>query len=65
MNKDSESDMIAIREAALLTGLKVSRLYNEVFYKRIPHIKIGSSLRFSKMDLIKWLESQKRGVYGK
>lgn len=65
MNKYNESDMIAIKEAALLTGLKVSRIYNEVFYKRIPHVKIGSSLRFSKTDLLKWIESQKINVYGK
>ena len=54
-SKTIKDDFLCINEAAKLINLKKSRIYNEVFYKRIPHIKIGSSLRFSKSDLINWL----------
>lgn len=60
--KTNETDILMPKEAAELLNFKMARIYNEVFHKRIPHIKIGSSLRFSKADLIKWIESQKRDI---
>ncbi len=64
-NDNNETDLLTLKEASKFLKFKASRTYNEVFHKRIPHIKIGASLRFSKADLIQWIESQKRDVCGK
>jgi len=42
-------------------NLPISRIRYEVFRKRIPFIKIGATVRFSKPDLDQWIESQKKG----
>ena len=62
MNPNNQT-LMEIGEAAEYLRLKVSRLRYEVFIKRIPHIKIGRSIRFSKTQLDSWLkEHTKAGV---
>lgn len=58
MNK--ENKLLTLIEASELLNLKVSRLRYEVFHKRIPHFKIGRSIRFSENELISWVMSQKQ-----
>lgn len=46
--------------ASDLTGIKTSTLYVLVHKRRIPHLKINRRfIRFSKGDLLKWLEQHK------
>ena len=52
-------NLLDLRQAALLLNLKVSRLRYEVFHKRIPHFKIGRSIRFDIEALTKWVNAQR------
>lgn len=64
MNSRSDiPEYLDIKDASRFLNLTVSKLRADVFYKRIPHIKLGRLIRFSKIELIKWLESNsvKRG----
>jgi len=58
--KEDSSKLLTLIQASELLSLKVSRLRYEVFHKRVPHLKIGRSIRFSKSDLLLWLEKQKK-----
>lgn len=49
-------EFLDINGAANFLSLKVSKLRADVFYKRIPYFKLGRLIRFSKTDLLKWLE---------
>jgi excisionase family DNA binding protein len=51
--------LLTLVEAAEFLNLKVSRLRYEVFNKRVPHFKIGRSIRFDTEDLINWVKEQK------
>jgi len=49
--------------ASKFIGVKQDTLYVLVMQKRIPHIRLGKRfVRFSKLDLIKWMESLKQEV---
>ena len=54
--------LMDVNEACEFLKFKRSRLYSEVFRKKIPFIKIGASLRFKLSDLEEWLNSKKQGV---
>ena len=56
MENELKSKLLNIHEAAEFTGLKVQRLRYEVFLKRIPHIKLGRSVRFTKEQLDEWIK---------
>ncbi len=51
-------ELLTVQEAATLLNLKEGRVRTAVFRKEIPYIKIGALVRFSRPDLIKWLERQ-------
>jgi excisionase family DNA binding protein len=59
--KQMKGEVLTFPEACEFLRFKRSRLYAEVFAKRIPHFKIGSSLRFSRQQLQDWLSSHQRG----
>lgn len=59
---DCNSDLLTVSEAATLLNLKVSRIRNLVFLKRIPFIKIGASVRFSKAALLDWIKCNSYNV---
>jgi len=50
---------INFKQASELLNLKESRIRYLVFKRKIPFIKIGSTIRFDKNDLEKWLNQQK------
>ena len=60
MNESSR--FLTLTQAADFLNFKVSRIRYEVFLKRIPHMKIGRSIRFSEKDLITWVLNQKQEV---
>jgi excisionase family DNA binding protein len=47
-----------------ITGLKISTLYNHVHKNKIPFIKKGGKLYFSKAELMDWLrtETKEKGI---
>lgn len=58
----TQSDLLTVTEAATLLNLKISRIRNLVFLKRIPFIKIGASVRFSKAALLDWIKCNSYNV---
>lgn len=53
--------LLTLNEAAEFLNLKISRIRYEIFHGRLPHFKIGRSIRFDLDDLIKWVKDQKVG----
>lgn len=49
--------LLTIKEAALFLNVKESRIRTEIFRRKIPYVKIGALVRFRKIDLEKWIES--------
>lgn len=47
--------LVNVREAAQTLGVSVSTLYGWVWQRRIPFVKLGRSLRFSLVDLEKFI----------
>lgn len=56
-----KAPLLSIQEAAEKLNMPVSRIRYEVFLKRIPHLKIGRSIRFNESDLEVWIENKKVG----
>ena len=54
--ENQEKLLLTCAEAADYVGLKETRLRYEVFLKRIPHIKVGRSIRFTRAQLEVWVE---------
>ena len=57
-----ESKLMKAEEAAAYLGFAVSRIRYETFLKRIPYIKIGRSVRYSKEQLDKWIMNNAQEV---
>lgn len=47
-----------IEELSAKVKVSVSTLRKKVMRKEIPHIKIGSSVRFLEADIDRWIEEQ-------
>ena len=48
--------LLNIREVADYTGLSPHTLYKMVSQRRVPHVKLGSALRFDPEKLDQWIE---------
>jgi excisionase family DNA binding protein len=53
--------LLDVAEAAEFLGRSVNSMYIDCRAGRIPHYKVGHSLRFRLDDLEAWLESNRRG----
>ena len=62
MNISEYQSLMNTESAAAYLGLKESRLRYEVFLKRIPFVKLGRSVRFSKEQLDKWISENSKGI---
>ena len=60
MEIETMSKLLNISETAQHLGLSVQRLRYEVFLKRIPHIKLGRTVRFSVEQLNEWIKSNSK-----
>jgi excisionase family DNA binding protein len=56
VEKDSESDIINLDEAAALLHLAKPTLYSKVCRGELPHMKKGKRLYFSKIELINFIQ---------
>ena len=55
MSTTAVRKVIDIDEAAQYTGLAKHTIYKMVSQRRIPHIKLGSRVKFSLEQLDKWI----------
>jgi excisionase family DNA binding protein len=58
-NATSEDEFLNIEQLTKLIGLTKPTIYGHVHRKTIPFIKKGKMLRFSKIDILNWLENGK------
>ena len=49
--------LLTCKQAAEYLNLPLSRIRYETFLKRIPHVKIGRSVRFIKEALDQWVQN--------
>jgi excisionase family DNA binding protein len=57
--KEKSLELLTIPEASSYLNLTESMLRSLVFKRKIPVLRIGKCLRFSKDDLNKWVNSKK------
>ncbi|WP_445457727.1 helix-turn-helix domain-containing protein [Flavobacterium sp. HNIBRBA15423] len=55
----SPDEFLNIEELTKLIGLTKPTIYGHVHRNTIPYIKKGKMLRFSKLDILHWLENGK------
>ncbi|MHC4278099.1 MAG: helix-turn-helix domain-containing protein [Planctomycetota bacterium] len=48
--------LLTVDELSRLLGVPKSKIYNLVHLKKIPHVKVGQSLRFRRKDIDAWLQ---------
>lgn len=51
--------LMSIDEVANWLNLKISTVRYLVFVRRIPYLKLGKSIRFNRLDIEAWLDSNK------
>ena len=54
-----EKRLLNIKEVSEYLGISQKGLYNMIYRREIPFIKIGGRVRFDIIDLDKWIERQK------
>lgn len=59
-NQDSDLEIMNPKEAAKFLKISVATIYFYTSKRLIPFAKAGKSLRFSRTDLLKWLDENKR-----
>lgn len=57
--KAEDNTILDVDGLAEYLSVKPSWIYQQTHINAIPHHKLGSQLRFRKLDIDKWLESQK------
>jgi len=57
--------LMTIEELAQLWAVSKATLYNWVYQKRIPYLKIGRSLRFDPVEIKAFLDRSRIGTAGK
>ena len=62
MDNLDEKGLMTCADVSKYLGLKPSRIRYETFLKRIPHIKIGRSVRYTKIQLDAWIKGLTRNV---
>jgi excisionase family DNA binding protein len=60
-NIDSEP-LLTIKEVAEKFNLKESRIRWEIYHRRIPIYKIGSSIRLRASEIESWIMSKRKGA---
>ncbi len=63
-NVPLDHQLLTAREVAELLRLPVSTVYELARTERLPHLRIGRALRFSREDLEQHLAAQCRGRTG-
>lgn len=59
LQKENQSTLMGIQEAAALLNLAVATLYEKTSQRTIPHYKHGKKIMFKKSELLAWVELRK------
>ncbi len=59
MEKQSESGLITVDDAAQFLAVCTSTLYGWVYQRKIPFVKVGGALRFEVAELQKFIQSNR------
>ena len=59
MEKQFESGLITVDDAAKFLAVSKSTLYGWVYQRRIPFVKVGGALRFELTELQKFIQSNR------
>ena len=51
--------LLTVKEVSKLLGM--SEIYVYLNQKKIPHIKMGRSIRFDEVEIQKWLKTKQEG----
>jgi excisionase family DNA binding protein len=54
-------DIIGVKDVAAMVKTPESWVYGKVERGEIPHFKLGKYVRFSRADIVDWIEAQRRG----
>lgn len=57
--KENNTTLINVQEAAALLNLAVATLYEKTSEKLIPHYKHGKKIMFKKSELLAWVEARR------
>ena len=49
--------LLTVQEAADMLGVTTGSLYQKIFRRQIPHVKLGHTVRFNEAALLEWIES--------
>jgi excisionase family DNA binding protein len=60
MNEAIQTALLDIKRAAEYLGLKPQRIRYEVFKGRMPHVKLGRSVRFTVQQLETWIQKNSK-----
>lgn len=61
-NKHVLEDLLTPDELCCMLKVKKQRVYDWVHLDRIPYIKVGRFLRFSRPDIEDWLKANSSGI---
>ena len=56
--QNSTTSLMTYDDVAVYLNRSINTLRHDVQVRKIPHIKIGGSVRFKKGDIDSWLESK-------
>lgn len=60
VNSKGEGDIVfTVKSLAKYLEVSEKWIYERVQFKEVPYIKLGGNVRFSKMDIDRWIETQK------
>ncbi len=51
-------ELLTVREAAKLLTISAKKLYRMAALGRVPHVRLGRSVRFRREDLERWIQQQ-------
>jgi len=59
----AESDqLLRPHEAAKMLGISLGTLYNWTYQRRLPAVKLGRTLRFSRLELERYIRQHKQAA---
>jgi excisionase family DNA binding protein len=65
MQSRTESGLITVQEAAKFLAVSTSTLYGWVYHRRIPFVKVGRALRFERVELQRFIQSNRFHIQSK
>ena len=59
MKDKIQKRLLTIKEASEYLGISEKGLYNMIYRREIPFVKLGGKLRFDIIDIEKWINDNK------